>query len=168
MAKFVGNFTEAMKNYTEEKLKKLENRGINYRDARVKLQFISEGCALEISVENKLRARKKGPSDEFYSLVIDVVDCLIKQTDRYNKYISRKHPNNIVVEEPMMEEETAPKNILSREKTIYAEGMSFDDAVEEMEALGHSFYVYRDIDLKEDITIVYRRDDGTYGTIQCK
>lgn len=170
MAKFIGDFTDAMKNYTEEKLKKLESRGINPSEARCKIAFIKEGCSVEISVDNKLRARKKGPSDEYYSIVLDVIDCLISQTDRYNKHLAKKHREEITdsYSEAEVIEEDDNKPYISREKTRCLESMRFEDAVEEMEVLGHDFYVYRDFDLNEDVTILYRRHNGEYAIIRCK
>ena len=43
--------------------------------------------------------------------------------------------------------------------------MSSEDAIMQMNLLGHSFFVYNDIDTG-DTCVVYRRKDGTYGLIE--
>jgi hypothetical protein len=41
--------------------------------------------------------------------------------------------------------------------------MHDDEALEQMELLGHTFFVYRDYD--QQVRVVYRRSDGRYGVI---
>lgn len=171
MAKFVGNFTESMKDYTEKKLQKLANRGVDYENARVTYERIAKNnCIVEISIGNKIRAKKSGLAEDFYNIVLEVISCLISQADRYNKYVSKKRNENVVEtmtpEPEEVDEENIAKYTISKEKTLYVEGMHFEDAVEEMEVLGHTFFVYKDIDMNYDVCIVYKRYDGTYGTIR--
>jgi putative sigma-54 modulation protein len=45
--------------------------------------------------------------------------------------------------------------------------MSIEDAITRMEALGHTFFVYLDIDDRL-ISVLYRRNDGGYGIIQAE
>ena len=170
MTKFVGNFTESMKNYTEEKLKKLKNRNIDPNDVRVKYERISEDfCTIEISVNNFFRAKKKGLTEDYYHVVLDVIDCIVSQADRYNKHNARKRNDSIAEEMEIIEvDETPIKYEISREKSLIVEEMTFETAVEEMEALGHNFYIYRDVDTGKNINVLYKRDNGTYGIIQCR
>ncbi|HAL18195.1 MAG TPA: hypothetical protein DCO86_01005, partial [Spirochaetaceae bacterium] len=45
--------------------------------------------------------------------------------------------------------------------------MTLDEAITRMEALGHSFFLYLDID-DEEVSVVYKRLDGGYGVIQAE
>ena len=45
--------------------------------------------------------------------------------------------------------------------------MFSDEAIEQMELIGHSFFVYRDAET-EKVSVVYRRADGNYGLIMPK
>ena len=45
--------------------------------------------------------------------------------------------------------------------------MSEEEAVLEMELLGHSFFVYKDMDT-DSINVLYKRKDGDYGLIETK
>jgi putative sigma-54 modulation protein len=43
--------------------------------------------------------------------------------------------------------------------------MTADEAIEQMELLGHDFFVFFDVDT-EAINVLYRRRDGDYGVLQ--
>lgn len=61
-----------------------------------------------------------------------------------------------------MEEEDAP---VIRVKKFEFHPMSTEEAIMQMELLGHEFYVFTDMDT-EATCVVYRRRDGTYGLIE--
>ena len=60
------------------------------------------------------------------------------------------------------EEETAKP---VRFKVTHLKPLTVEDAVLEMESIGHDFYLYIDSD-DEKVSVVYKRDDGGYGLIQ--
>lgn len=159
---FIGNFTEAMKQYTEEKISKIQSKGIECENVRAKLDFLSSDMALEISINNKIRNSKKG--EDFYALVVDVVDSICSQANRYKKYINNKQTIRDVIPE-----DVSSFSEVARTKMLILEEMSQDDAIEMMEALGHTFFIYKDIDCKNDVCcVIYKRNDGRYGLINCR
>jgi len=160
---FNGDFTEAMKDYTYEKVSKVTTFE-NYESANVKVLVLAEGkFNVEISLDNSVRAEKTG--DDFYELIIDVVKKLTSQIIRYKKYIQSKckRAENIVEVE---DDESG--YVISKEKMLILDETDRDSAIENMEALGHSFFVYRDIDLGNTVCIIYKRHAGDYGIIECK
>lgn len=159
MTQFIGNFTEAMKDYTEKKLEKLNEKGIEIKDIRVKLNMLPIGMNLEISINNKIRQSKTSEKD-FYSLVCEVIDNLAIQIERYKSYEKKKEDGFLL--------KTEPGYKISRKKILIVPSISQEEAIENMEALGHSFFIYRDIDLADDIVVLYKREDGSYGSIQCR
>jgi putative sigma-54 modulation protein len=56
---------------------------------------------------------------------------------------------------------------IAKRKTFLLEPMELNDAIERMEELGYSFFLYLDVDT-EEIKLVYRRNDGDYGLIEPK
>ena len=60
--------------------------------------------------------------------------------------------------------EEAPQRDILRSKTFRLQPLHVDDAIERMELLGHTFFVYQDVG-DGRISIVYRRNDGNYGVI---
>ena len=54
-----------------------------------------------------------------------------------------------------------------KEKIVYMSKMSAEEAIMEMNLIGHNFYAYLDEDTK-DVCVVYRRNDGAYGLIETR
>ena len=55
--------------------------------------------------------------------------------------------------------------VIERHKKFDMKPMSPEEAVLQMELVGHDFYMFRNIDTDE-ISIVYRRETGGYGLIE--
>ena len=64
-----------------------------------------------------------------------------------------------------LEEEEAAKIV--KRKKLELKPIDEEEAIIEMEMLGHSFFVYRDVDTDE-ICILYKRKNGNYGIIETK
>ena len=69
-------------------------------------------------------------------------------------------PENFTSPEPAEEED----NSVLRVKTFRMKPMTPEDAILQMNLLGHNFFVFRD-SKSEEICVVYRRNDGAYGLI---
>lgn len=161
---YLGNFTTAMKEYTEEKLSKLNQVG-TYKNVRTVLTVLpNKKFSLEISLDNKVRASSKG--EDFYTLVIECVDKLFAQITKYKKYLDKRHAGDKVTLDPLLSVDDIPDVV--REKTLIVEEMSREEAIANMGILGHTFFIYRDIDAQNNITVVYKRKDDTYGSILCR
>lgn len=160
---YLGNFSVAMKEYTEEKLARLSALG-SYRDVRVTLTVLpNKKFNLEMSLDNKVRANSNG--EDFYTLVIDCIDKLFSQLSKYKKYLDKKYNDRPILDSVM---ELTDEYTVAREKVLIVEEMCQEEAIANMEILGHSFFIFKDIDSENYITVVYKRKDGTYGTIQCR
>ena len=61
--------------------------------------------------------------------------------------------------------EDEEEDVLVKTKTITPKPMDMEEAIMQMELIGHSFFVYRDTET-DAISIVYRRNDGDYGLIE--
>ncbi|NJN82663.1 MAG: ribosome-associated translation inhibitor RaiA [Caldilineaceae bacterium] len=62
------------------------------------------------------------------------------------------------------EEQTEPGTIIRR-KEFVLEPMNEEEALEQMELLGHDFFIFFNPDA-EGINVIYRRKDGNYGLLQ--
>ena len=69
--------------------------------------------------------------------------------------------DSIVVEK---KEEKIEKKVVKR-KTIEVKPMSEEEAILQMELLGHEFFMYKDSETME-IAVVYKRKDGNYGVLE--
>ena len=71
----------------------------------------------------------------------------------------------LALEEIISEEGDGEEDEVVRTKSITLKPITLDEAILEMEAINHDFYMYLDTD-DEQISVVYRRKEGGYGLIQ--
>lgn len=55
---------------------------------------------------------------------------------------------------------------LVREKTVDSKPMTIEDAILQMNLLGHSFFAFRDADAGNSFAVVYKRNNGDYGLLE--
>ena len=160
---YVGNFTNAMKEYVEEKILKLEKL-TDTDDVTVKLgkKNSKDIMRLEISC-NGVRSTSNG--EDFYSLVNECINKIITQVKRYKKTMSNKSRNSKINNYSVDVDETEYAEEIVREKFLSPEELSDAEAIEEMELLDHNFYVYYSVDRQRTCVIYKRSEPGTYGVI---
>ena len=95
-----------------------------------------------------------------------VTDSLMKQIIRNKSKLQKKFRSPAFVEpiadEPLYEEENPQ---VAKVKTFPVKPMPVEEAILQMEMLGHTFFMYRDGDTGE-IDVVYKRRDGKYGVLE--
>jgi len=164
--------TPAIKDYITEKVGKLDKYfgDPDNITANVNAKVKGDEQIIEVTIFTpKLILRGEESSKDLYSSIDLVIDKLERQI-RKNKTRLKKHVKNtekvfnIDFEIPKEEED---KNKVVKRKTIENKPMSEEEAILQMNLLGHSFFVYEDIDSK-NICILYRRNDGDYGIIETK
>ncbi len=104
---------------------------------------------------------------DLYNAIDLVIDKLEGQIRKYKTRLNRKSKDNklafnLASIEPLEDEE---EDVLVKTKTITPKPMDMEEAIMQMELIGHSFFVYRDVE-SDSISIVYRRNDGDYGLIE--
>jgi putative sigma-54 modulation protein len=62
-------------------------------------------------------------------------------------------------------EEASDEQVFQKEKHIKLEPMTKDEALDQMELLGHDFFVYLDKETKKT-NVIYLREDGEYAIIE--
>ena len=97
-----------------------------------------------------------------------VVDKLDKQIRRYKDKQVRKRrakamADQVLVPEAEIDLDEEPR--LVRTKRFRTLPMSTDEAIEQMELLGHSFFLFVNASTDE-LNVVYRREDGNYGVLE--
>ncbi len=104
------------------------------------------------------------------ALIDDVADVLQRQITHYKERHwrrgrLRRRGDEIVETDvaPTMSEPPMLRQI-TRTKVFAVTPMYSDEAIEQMELLGHDFFVFRDAD-NDEIAVVYRRRDGQYGLL---
>jgi putative sigma-54 modulation protein len=155
-------FTSAMKKYTENKLQKLGKYLDDISTGSVTLKREGKGIKLEISLEG-VRSSKAG--EDFYTLVLDVIEQLERQISKFREIDkSRRRKNFKEYIDHIKEEVIAQPKTAVREKFLILSPITENEAIQELEVLGHTFFVYKDIDRRKTC-VVYKRNDGQYGLI---
>lgn len=161
--------TQAMNDMTDKKLSMLEKyfQVDDETYANVSVKVYPASLKVEITVFTKvgvLRAEVRHP--DYYAAIDLAMDKLEDQIRRQKTRLSRKHNEKLskyfAESESEIEEDS---NQLVRTKTIDAKEMTLDDAIMQMEMLGHSFFIYTDEEDKH-VSVVYKRLDGGYGLLE--
>lgn len=169
--------TPALRDYVESKVGKIQKYFNDEPEAtaHVNLKTYSDHTAkVEVTVplpQIVLRAEETSP--DMYGSIDLVSDKLERQIRKYKTKIHRKFrrqeasaPQPIDPDlwgETESEESDEPRIV--RTKQFDLKPMNAEEAVLQMDMLGHDFFVYRDGE-SDGIDIVYRRTDGDYGLIQ--
>lgn len=160
--------TDAMRSYAEDKLSKLDRISEQILDARVVMsyddRFGGQPAKVEVQINlpnGVIRAEERGLDS--YAAVDLVVDKLDRQLKRFKgRMLARRGDSP---PPPQVEDDTPREPALVRTKRHVLRPMGAEDAAVEMEALGHDFFVFRNIDT-DLISVIYRRHDGDYGLIE--
>ena len=159
--------TDTLREYAEQKLAKLERQLHDL--ARVELELavernpsIAANQIAEATVWTKgpvLRARESS-ADMRASIDLLTVK-LERQVIRYRE--KRRRRNGRAPEPPATAADRGPQIV--KTKQFVLSPMTPEEAVEALELVGHDFFVFRDAGSNE-VEVVYRRRDGSYGLIE--
>lgn len=168
--------TPGLRDTIEQKLGKLERYFTPETEIIVTLSVEKERQKIEVTIPVKGNIiRSEQTSSDMY-VSIDLVEEIIeRQLRKYkNKLVARSqgHPTassgNAFKKEFFEEEIDAPEDDeirIVRTKKFGIKPMFPEDACIQMELLGHNFFVFSNAETDE-VNVVYRRKDGTFGLIE--
>lgn len=165
--------TPALVDYANKRLGKLDKHFDETVEVQVVLSVIRDNHMVEVTVNlNGLIIRGEESTADMYASIDMVVDKLERQIKKYKtrmnrslrqrgmRVISEMHAVT-EAEERAVEEE--PR--LVKTKRFPLKPMSVEEAILQMDLLGHNFFVFASSD-SDSISVVYRRNDGNYGLIE--
>ncbi len=164
------NVTPALKDYAEKRIKKLK-KYFNGADVQVNLSVAKETHIVEVTLlVNGLILRGEESTDDMYASIDLVVDKLEKQIEKYKTKLSRrlregniKEIVNEQVKRTQVQEDDEPRIV--RTKRFAMKPMPVEEAILQMDLVGHDFFVFFNADT-EQVNVVYRRKDKNYGLIE--
>ena len=156
--------TNALKEYVEKKLVKL-GKYLDIAEAQVTLVVVKDTHKVEVTIPvNGLILRGEEETGDMYSSIDMVVDKLEKQIDKYKTRISKKARTEI--KPPVFTPELVDDELkVVKTKRFAVKPMPLDEAILQMNMLGHSFFVFSNADT-EEVNVIYIRKDGNYGLIE--
>ncbi len=161
------SITESMLQRTEKKLSFLEKFLLIDEEthANVQVKVNANKLKVEVTILTKVGIlRAEVVHDDYYAAVDLVIDKLEDQLRRIKTRLSKKHREKLAKAFLDLEASEHPELVV-KTKMVQAQKMSLDDAIMQMEMLGHTFFIYTDED-SEKISVVYKRLDGAYGLLE--
>lgn len=163
--------TEAIKEYVEEKISKLEKYFDTTGDIDiiVKIRVKGNDQIIEVTIPTKLFTIRAEESHSDLYAAIDLVQKKLESQIKKNKSkISSRYKDKkgyIMVDEGVTEEEEP--SLIVRRKEVEFKPMDEEEAILQMEMVNHDFFVFKNSQEK-CTSVVYKRKDGTYGIINAR
>lgn len=165
--------TDAINDAIFKKLSHLEKyfKNDDNTNCRCVVRSYKNGAKVEVTIftpDTTFRAEVK--DQDLYNAIDESVEKLAGQMRKLKTKLSRRVERtglgkSIALEEIISEEGDGEEDEVVRTKSITLKPITLDEAILEMEAINHDFYMYLDTD-DEQISVVYRRKEGGYGLIQ--
>ena len=149
----------------EKKVARLDKYFEEDATCRIYLKVEKRDSKMELSINYKgtfIRAEAKG--DNFYDTIDVLLPKIERQIYKYRSKFEAKLRAGALKQEMIYEEKIENDFKLVKTKKFDLIPMSLDEAIEEFELTGHSFFVYFDKD-SEKTKVLYLRDDGNIGLI---
>ncbi len=162
--------TEPIRKYIEEKIGRLdkyfENPDSLTANVLVRIRGIDQIVEVTIPAK-KMILRGEERNKDLYA-AIDLVSDKIERQIRKNKTRMQKKatkPSMIDFNMNFEAEESEVEETVVKRKKIEMKPMSEEEAILQMNLIGHEFFVFKDADTGE-VCILYKRKDGGYGMIE--
>lgn len=171
--------TPAIREHVESKINKVE-RYFNedfQANANVNLKvFNNSETKVEVTIPMKnLMLRAEERHSDMYAAVDLIIDKLERQIRKHKTKVNRKFrslegvgtyfANVTSPEQSAYQDEKEEDIVIVRTKQFELKPMDQEEAVLQMDMLGHNFYVFTDGE-SNNTNIVYKRKDGKYGLIE--
>lgn len=169
--------TPAIRDYVEGKIEKVEryfNDDLN-ANANVNLKVYNDKqTKVEVTIPMKnLTLRAEERHDDMYAAVDLIIDKLERQIRKHKTKVNRRFRSNEgaglyfanVTNSQTEAELNEDEYSVVRTKQFDLKPMDQEEAILQMNMLGHDFYVYTDAE-SNATNIVYKRKDGRYGLIE--
>ena len=164
--------TKAIDSYINTKLSRIDKYFKNEDiDAKVLIKLKGKKQAIEVTIPyDKYTLRSESEHDDLYAaidLVVDKLEGQIRKNKAKVKKQVKKDSTLINFEYEITKEEEKAykgKKIVKR-KSLEMKPMDEEEAMLELELVGHDFFIYRDVHTGS-VNIIYKRKDGNYGVIE--
>ena len=167
--------TEAIRDYVVSKLEKIEKyfQADQELDARVNLKVYREKTAkVEVTIPlGSITLRAEDVSQDMYGSIDLVTDKIERQIRKNKTKIERKNRNKIsksqLFTDALVEDTDTSQPKVVRSKQIDLKPMDLEEAILQMDLLGHDFFIYVDVE-DQTTNVLYRREDGDVGLLEVK
>ena len=161
--------TDAIKGYVESKIGRIEKY---FKDtdltATINLRVRGKEQIVEVTIPaSKMVLRAEEKNIDLYA-AIDLVSDKLERQIRKNKTKARKNlKQTIVFNDFDVDASEDVDDTIVKRKVIDTKPMSEEEAILQMELIGHDFFLFKN-DKTNELCVVYKREDGGYGILEAK
>ena len=166
--------TKAIQEYANEKLSRIEKYIGDSGKVRATVVVSVKNHNQKVEVTIPLKSiilRAEETKDDLYAAIDIVTDKLERQirknkTKLQSKKMKEKFSKDLIYDAiATLEDDSEEQNKIVKRKSVEVKPMSEEEAILQMELLGHQFYMYKDSET-DKAAVVYKRNDGNYGIIE--
>jgi len=162
-----------LRRYIERKLGKFDRHLPNIIESKIEIfeeetKSPQQHFGVQVTVDsNGTLLRGKGRGQDLFTAVDKVTEVMRRQIEHYKGKLYKKgRGSSPAKEEPGEEAEPAPSSRkVTKVKRFAIKPMSTSEAIDQMELLGHDFFLFLNAET-EEINLLYRRRDNDYGLIE--
>lgn len=164
--------TPALQDYLSKRLGKLDKYFDSEMEAQVTLSVVKDDHIVEVTLSfNGLLLRGEEKTQDMYASIDLVVDKVERQMHKYKTRINRKLRQQglkelnvkFIAKAPEIDKGEEPRVV--RTKRFIMKPMPLEEAILQMNLLGHDFFVFTHAQT-EEVNVIYKRKDGNYGLIE--
>ena len=163
--------TDSIKSYIEEKIGRLDKYFENPDEitATALIKLRGKDQVVEVTINaNKFILRGEESHKDLYASIDKVSDKIERQIRKNKTRLKKKTVKDVSRDFVLdFEEPEENDNVIVKRKTIQNKPMSEEEAILQMELLGHEFFAYKNEETNE-VNIIYKRKDGDYGILEIK
>ena len=162
-----------VRRYIERKLGRLNRHLPNITESKVEIseeqtKSPKQRFVVQMTIDSKgtlLRSEESG--EDLYSAIDRVAKSMDRQIEHYKGKLYNRGKGNSLARAELSEEAEAmpPTRRVVRVKRFAVKPMSVAEAINQMELLGHDFFLFFNAE-SEQLNVVYQRKDGDYGLIE--
>ncbi|WP_455810366.1 ribosome hibernation-promoting factor, HPF/YfiA family [Clostridium butyricum] len=161
--------TQALKEIVQKKISKLEKYFEVEVEAKATLSVQKNRQIIEVTIPfNGAILRSEESTDDMYKSIDLVEDKLERQIRKQKTRLSRKNNGSLkfaALNDSKLESNEDDEGSLVKVKKFGVKPMDSEEAILQMDLLGHNFFVYQDSESSK-VNVVYKRKDGNYGLLE--
>jgi len=162
--------SDAMKSYLDEKLEKVKRALGNFAerdDLNIEARFDKDGPFYVLRLQTYLNGKDivvQEKANDVYGTIDVACDNFEKSIKREREYYKSYHKSSVRSAVEVMAEELSPKHIIDEEddkidsaKRVFLANVTLEEAIEQMEVMNHTFFVFRNMDTGE-LNMIYKKE----------
>jgi ribosome-associated translation inhibitor RaiA len=163
------SWTDSMEDYAKVAIEKGMRRvAVDDMVYTVKVSMVDKKANL-IKVElSGAGFRAQCTNKDFYSAMTAVVSKFKSLVLKHTKKAIAKKRSTINFDDQASRIDEQINDLVSKEKIFMLEPCDLETAIKNFERTDYNFYVFKDIDDRNDVAVLYKRVDGTFGLIRCR